>query len=350
MLSGGPARYPLPVAKTASASSLDPAMRIAVLHGKDAYLQTELTRRFREALRARFGEFDEISFDGGSVSLATLLDELRSYGLMQVHKLVILDGADQFVGVEERRRALERYAAAPMEESTLLLRATTWRPGNLDKLIEKGGGAIVKCEPPTEEKAIDFCLRRCPKRHGLPIDDDAAALLVERIGADLARLDGELGKLAASVCDRPDPRITRADVVEMCGVGREEQAWLIQDALLTGKADVAIRKLRELLEISQVPEQLVVWSTVELVRKIHDASRLLARGESEMAVGKALRLWGASQGPILRAARRVRPEVAAGLLDAAIGLDLGVRRGRTRNLPRTLEGFTVRLTDSLGSR
>ena len=338
------------MAKAASPTALDPAMRIAVLHGKDVYLQTELTRRFRQALKERFGEIEEVSFDGGAATLATVLDEVRSFGLMQLHKLVVVENADQLVSGEERRRHLERYAAAPMAESTLLLRASTWRPGNLDKAIEKSGGGIVKCEPPSEDRAIDFCLRRAPKQHGVPIDEDAADLLVERIGADLARLDGELGKLAAAVCDRPEPRIRRDDVASLCGASREEQSWIIQDALLSGRPDVAVAKLRELIDISQVEPQSLVWSTVEIARKVHDASRMLARGESEMAVSKALKLWGSTQGPILRVARSIRPETAARLLDAALAIDLGVRRGVTRSLERTLEGFAVRMADTFRSR
>ena len=338
------------MAKSASPTALDPGMRIAVLHGKDAYLQTELARRFRQGLRERFGDIEEVSFDGGSTSVATVLDEVRSFGLRQIHKLVIVDNADQLVAGEERRRHLERYAASPMEESTLLLRASTWRPGNLDKAIEKSGGGIVKCEPPSEDRAIDFCLRRSPKQHGVPIDDDAARLLVERIGADLARLDGELGKLAAAVCDRPEPRIGRDDVAALCGASREEQSWIIQDALLSGRPEIALAKLRELIDVSQVEPQMLVWSTVEVARKVHDASRMFARGEPDMAVSKALKLWGSTQGPILRVARSIRPEIAARLLDAALAIDLGVRRGLTRSLERTLEGFSVRMTDTFRSR
>ncbi len=331
----------------AAAAMLDASMRVAVLHGKDSYLLAEHAKRLRKALEEKFGGFDEFTFDGATASLAAVLDELRSWGLIQTHKLVVVDNADEFLKVEERRRALERYAEEPMQDATLLLRANAWRPGNLDKLIAAGGGGIIKCEPPDDEKAEEFCDRRAAKQHGVPIDRDAAELLVERIGPDLARLDSELGKLAATVCDRPSPRITRADVADLVGVGREEQAWAIQDALLTGDAEQALTKLRELLEISQAPEQLVVWSTVELARKIHDASRLLAQGEADFAVGKALKLWGPAQAAILKAGRRIPPATAARLLESAIGLDLGVRRGITKDLPRRLQGFAVELTDSL---
>ncbi len=335
------------MAKAATSTALDATMRLAVLHGKDAYLLTEHMKRLRTALESRFGAVEQVDFDGATATLAAVLDELRSWGLMGGHKLVVLNATDEFLRGDERRRALERYAEEPMEDATFLMRAATWRPGNLDKIILKSGGAILKCDPPDDEKAEEFCERRSSKQHGVAIDRDAAELLVERIGPDLARLDAELGKLAATVCDREHPRITRAEVAEMVGVSREEQAWLIQDALLTGDAETALRKLRDLIEVSQAPEQMIIWSTVELVRKIHDASRLLAQGEAEFAVGKALKLWGPSQALILKAARRIKPRAAAALLEAAVGIDLSVRRGVTRDLPRRLQSFAVTLTDEL---
>ncbi|MBL9121858.1 MAG: DNA polymerase III subunit delta [Phycisphaerae bacterium] len=336
------------MAKAASAPhALDASMRVAVLHGKDSYLLTEHLKRYRKALDEKFGSIEEFTFDGATASLSNVLDELRSWGLMGGHKLVVLDNADEFLRVEERRRAIERYVEEPMADASLLMRASTWRPGNLDKGIAKAGGGIIKCEPPDDDKAEDFCEKRCPKQWGVPIDREAAELLVERIGPDLARLDTELGKLAATVCDRPEPRITRKDVAEMVGVGREEQAWLIQDALLTGDPQQALTKLRDLLEVSQAPEQMVIWSMVELARKLHDAARLLSQGEPDFAVGKTLKLWGPAQALILKAARRLSPQRAEELFRTAVGIDVGIRRGVTRDVPRRLQSFTVELTDEL---
>ncbi len=322
-------------------------MRVAALHGKDAYLLTEHLKRYRKALEEKFERLDEFVLDGATVQVAALLDELRSWGLMGGHKLVILESADDFLKVEERRRALERYVEEPMNDASLLLRAGTWRPGNLDKMIAKIGGAIIKCEPPDDDRAEDFCERRAPKQWGVPMDRAAAELLVERIGPDLARLDTEIGKLAATVCDRPEPRITREDVAAMVGVGREEQAWLIQDALLTGRPEVALTKLRDLLEVSQAPEQMVIWSMVELARKLHDASRLLRQGESEQSVSRSLKLWGPAAQAITGAARRLSPQRAEELFRSAVGIDVGIRRGITRDVPRRLQSFAVELTEEL---
>ena len=76
---------------------------------------------------------------------------------MQTHKLVVLDNAADFMKGEGHRAAMERYAEAPMAETTLLLRSREWRPGNFDKAVKKIG-SVIKCDVPSEEKAVGWCI------------------------------------------------------------------------------------------------------------------------------------------------------------------------------------------------
>ncbi len=169
--------------------------RIVVLHGKESFLRSEHTRRVLDALRERFGAVDEFSFDGASCSLADVLDELRSYGLMSQHKVVVVDNAEQFMQGDDRRRAMERYAESPMPDATLILRSAGWRPGTFDKLVA-AVGVILKCEAPGAAEAVRWAVARSQKRHGVELSAAGAQALVERVGPDLGRLDSELGKLA----------------------------------------------------------------------------------------------------------------------------------------------------------
>ena len=99
-------------------------MRVVLLKGPEPYLQAQYLRLISEGIEASTGEPpSRFDFDGPQASLAAVLDELRSYGLMQHHKLVVLDAAEQFVKKEANRRAMEAYAASPMDEATLVLRS-----------------------------------------------------------------------------------------------------------------------------------------------------------------------------------------------------------------------------------
>ena len=330
------------------AEPLNPSMRFVILHGKDSFLIVERLRRFQAAVSEKFGDVSRFDFDGGSARVVDVLDELRTFGLLATHKFVVIDKADQFVGNEDARRALERYAEAPMQEATLVLRAESWRPGNLDKAVARIG-AVLKCDPPDIGDAKAWCVARARKQYGLEVDDDAVGALVDRVGNDLARLDSELAKFDAYLATEPAParRVARALVTALTGQTREEAAWEVQEALLGGKPGAAVQKVRELIEISQAPEQLILWSIVDLSRKIHDAARLLAEGGAETAVARQVKLWGPSTNPTLRAARTLGPRGAARLFRDAIDLDRRSKSGMAGELPRTLEAFAAAMSASL---
>ncbi len=336
-------------ARSDAPSSPSADMRVVVLHGKDAFLRLERGRQLESSLQERFGGVDHMDLDGTNAALADVLDNLRTPGLFAGHKLVVLENAEAFMGAEDRRRAMERYAENPCAEATLLMRcASGWRPGNFDKLVAKVG-AVIKCDSPTPMEAVKWCAARSLRRHQAEMEPAAAELLVEKLGPDLGRLDAELGKLAAAAA-RPGAgttKVTRAIVQEFTGLSREEQAWEIQGPVLEGKADAALVKLDELLRVSRVPEVMIGWSLVDLARKVHDASCLLSQGESEGAVAKALKLWGPASSSVVRAGRRIKPAAAARLFRMAVETDRATKNGTAPEPARAFEGLMVQLAEAL---
>ncbi|MCI0630229.1 MAG: DNA polymerase III subunit delta [Phycisphaerales bacterium] len=349
--------------RAASSSGLDPSMRIIVLHGKERFLIEERTRDFIAQLDEHFGGVEVFSFDGETVQPAMVLDELRSYGLMQKHKLVVLDNADVFLagggrGASEededdgseakstRRPLMERYAENPVADATLLMRAATWRKGKLDKLILQRG-AIIPLELMDNSSAMRWCIDRSTNQHGIAIERDAAQLLVERLGPELQHLDTELGKLAAMAGVKRS--ITRELVAESVGLSREEKAWEIQGALATGSAAAMLRKLRELLDVSRQDEVPIAWAICDFLRKVHTSSELLVRGLPPRAVMGQAKLWGNTAEPILQLAGRLRPRIAAAMLKDAIDTDMRNKSG-SGDPQRNLETLVVRIADTISRR
>jgi hypothetical protein len=79
------------------AEPLSPSMRFVILHGKDGFVLVERLKRFQKALGEQFGDVSRFDFDGASAPLVEVLDELRTFGLLATHKLIVVDKADQFV-------------------------------------------------------------------------------------------------------------------------------------------------------------------------------------------------------------------------------------------------------------
>lgn len=325
---------------------LGPGARIVVLHGKEPFLRQAYVDELREALDEAGVAYDLIRFDGAQATVGEVLDECRSFGLMAAHKVVVVDSADEWVKGDQSRPLVERYAQSPCDSATLILRAETWRPGKLDKLIEGlgEGGGIIRCDSVSEAQAVAWARGRVTRRHGREIDPEAARVLVSRLGPDLGRIDTELGKLATATPE--GEAISPQTVRDLVGMSREEEVWGVQAALLSGRTEACLAYMHELLTVSRVPTVLMRWAMTDLARKLHGAARGLASGAPAPAVAGALKLWGPSKDAIMDAARRVRPETAADLLSAAVEADAAGKSGRGDEV-RGLEMLVIRITSAV---
>lgn len=334
----------------AKSTGLDETCRVGVLAGKEAFLRHIHTQTLRDALTKKHGTVDTVLYDGLSSTPADVLDECRSFGLIASYKLVILDNAESLIK-EDARPLFERYCEAVAEQTdvgaTLLLRADVWRAGKIDAMIAAIGG-IVQCDEPTQDEAVRWAIGRAKKEHKAEIQPAAAAMLVERVGARLTRLDSELGKLAAAAGTNP---ITPELVGYFVGVSRDEEVWGIQSTLLSAKPEEALQHLRYVLDVSRQPATLVSYALVDLARKVHGASRAMKQGvKREQVLGiKALRLWGPSGYAIVDAAQRTDPDRALALLRTAVRGDHRSKSGLGEP-ERTLEMVVLEFAQTLGGR
>ncbi|MBI1375400.1 MAG: DNA polymerase III subunit delta [Phycisphaera sp.] len=316
--------------------------RIVVLHGEDLFLQREQLRALREAMEEKHGDVEQLRFEGKSSPLADVLDELRSFGLMQQHKIVVVEDADPFVTTH--REALERYAAEPVDMATLVLRPGKWNAAwKLHKAIAKVG-AVCKCEAMSPADALNWTKKRAKDEHNAKITAQAASLLVEHLGSDLGRLDSELAKLAVNV---GEGGTIEADAVEeLVGFSSDEMAWEIQQALLGGRADDAIAKLHELVELSGQPDVLVTYFVADMMRKLHHAAVMLSAGRRDMDICKELRVWGDRSRPFMSAARKLGRHRAAQLLAYLVDLDRRSKSGFGQTM-MNLERFCVQFAAAM---
>jgi DNA polymerase-3 subunit delta len=333
-------------------AALDADMRIVVLHGPEEMLKRQHVETLRTALRERHGDLATIGYDGQSAGLADVLDELRTYGLIQPYKLVLVDHADEFV--KRFREPMERYAAAPVDQATLVLRSDGWHPGNLDKLIAKVG-VVLKCDTLRRDAAEAWVLRRTTDHHGRTIAPPAAKMLVARIGCDLGLLDSELGKLAALA--EPGHAIETDLVEQLVGRSNDEKAWAVQDALLRSldpsalatpqqRAQDMIRKVHDLVDLAGHDPTPVVWAIADLMRKLCYGVALRKQGETDFQISRALRFWGPQQAPALALLRKLDGRKVQRWYDRILDLDRRSKTGLGDPL-RNLECFCALLADEL---
>ena len=352
-----------------------------ILHGSDRFLQDEKMQALAAALNKQHGAdgVDTIRFDGqqGPRIIADVLDECRSCGLMQQHKVVVVDNAEMLLKETEgdeapakpaprggrrapvphtAREVLENYAAEPSSSATLVLRVgggAAWRSGNLEKAVAKIG-AVIKCEPMSEGEAIAWAQRRAKDAHRTTIDAKAAAALIGATGTELGRIDTELEKLALAAGGEGAP-ITGELVERMTGMTREDEFWAIQDALIGGRGvGATLAELRQLVEVSRHDPVALCWSYMEAARRVHLSAAAVRQGVAIRSLTKPLKIWGF--GPefdrkvqaLEAIGRGTGPVRAARLFDATVRTDAANKSGSGEAM-RNLEVLTVRFSRAVGS-
>lgn len=357
--------------KAVASSRLTAATRVAILHGEDRFLQDEYLRELREALAKALGgsdAYDIVRFDGaqGQSIVADIFDECRSFGLMQQHKIILVENADLLLKKQDDeaappakarrgsppadvRRMMESYAAEPSDSATLILRASGWRPGNLDKAVAALGerGAIIACEALDPGRAVAWAGKRATLRHNTSIDPEAARLLIASVGTDLGRLDNELEKLALAAGGN-GAAISAALVREMTGVSREEEFWHFQSTLALGDPAASLLRMRDMVEVSRHDPVVLSWSFTELARKIHAVRRLADAGQNVQPLAYKLKLFGDASS-VFNAARAIPARRAARLYDEAVGIDAANKSGRGDPI-RNLEILTVKFSEAIRPR
>ncbi|MEO1128282.1 MAG: DNA polymerase III subunit delta [Planctomycetota bacterium] len=331
-----------------------PHLRALILHGKEGYLRASYTERLQQAIEDAGLATDLVRFGGDPSTLADILDECRSPGLMVQHKIVVVDDADVLLkerkdddtpappGARKPRKArelIEDYLENPSDTATLVLRAETWRPGRIDKRVA-ACGMTIKCEAERPDQLAAWAVGRAAEEYGATLQRNAARALVDRIGPDMGRIDTELAKLS---CGTTDGTITPELVHDLVGFSREETAWIIQDAVMSrAHPEQILGKIRELLTVSRVPPLLCRFAFLDLATKLHVASRAAQAGRPKDVNFK---LWGAGSA-ILAAGRHVRPDDAAALLRAAVDTDAAGKSGRGDEII-AVETLALRFIDVL---
>lgn len=258
-----------------------PILPVYALVGADAFLQLQSLAKIIAAMPAGTQRSD---FDGERAELSAVLDELRSFSMFSVGKLVVVQSADAFV--TRYRQSLESYVASPSSSATLVLRMTTLPSAQLIYKAIKKVGEVQNCSPPKE--LARWAIDRAKAAHSATLQPDAARLLADMIGDDMGRLDNELAKLSLTCTGGT---IVPADVSGGVAFQREREMSELTSAVAAGKTSEAIRRWRQLLQSDSSSEfRAVTWLTI-WVTNAKKAFGMRKSGMQSQAIAKALRLW-----------------------------------------------------------
>lgn len=215
---------------------------IYVLHGSDGYLRDSHRKRILHELLGNADPQTCVTTFDATAELAPVLDELRTLPFLAPHRVVIITDADAFVSAN--RDALEKYLQNPSRNGTLMLMVNSWRSNmRIAKQVAKVGQAI-DCSAP-DARSLPKWLKDAFARRDKRINNDAAELLAEWVGTDLAALQAEVDKLATYVGQRKT--VTVADVGTLVTNAAGPAAFALTNAITDGDTRAALGALDRML-------------------------------------------------------------------------------------------------------
>lgn len=220
----------------------EPVKPVYVLFGDDEYIRDRERKRI---VSAALGDADPqlcVSHFEADAELAVVLDELRTLPFLATHRVVMVSQADAFISAH--REALEKYVEAPSATGTLVLLAASW-PGNtkLAKLVAKVGEAVA-CSVGDKENLARWILQSA-KQRGKAMSADAAEMLGQWVGRDLAALDSEIEKVCLYATGRAE--VTAKDVADLVVATAGPGAFDLPNCIAAGDAAGALKALSGML-------------------------------------------------------------------------------------------------------
>jgi len=263
--------------------------------------------------------------NAGEVSVADVLDELRTVPFLTPKRVVVVKNADEFVS--QNRPLLEKYFDNPCRTGQLILTVRTWdaRTKLAKKLPEVG--KLIEVKQPASWQLPGRLSKYAGDAHDKRLDKDAAELLIELTGDDLPRLYSEIDKLA--VFADAEKVITAKHVESLIGYNRIYGAFEVIDAMVAGKTAEAIARLRNMFAEDKNAEYTVVGAFAFHFRRMYHATVLLEKGTSTSEVAKRLRIWANIEGFFEQVRKITLPQLSR-ILSQLGTIDYAIKTGQTK--------------------
>lgn len=214
---------------------------IYFLHGEEPFFIDQIAEAIEaSALPEAEKTFNQTILYGKDTDHLALLDALRRYPMMSERQVVVLREAQEMKSLTE----LTAYLENPMQ-STLFVVCHKHKKMDLRTKFGKAlqGKNIVLFESKKlyDNQVPEWIAGYC-KSQKRPIEPQAAALLAEYLGTDLAKIANELDKLSLNL--PAETAISPAHIQEFVGISKDYNVFELQKAF-------AVRDLPKIARIRE---------------------------------------------------------------------------------------------------
>lgn len=284
--------------------------RLYFFHGEETFLLSHYLGQMKKQILDPLTEsFNFHRLTAETFDIQDFADAVENLPMMAESTFVQVDDIDLFKMNESDRNKMTEILSDIPEYCTVVFTylTVTWKP---DKRLKKlwdavsSSGCIVEFAKQEQRDLVAWITRHFAA-HKKRISADLCVYLIEITGGTMTALSGEIEKICAySGADE----IRRTDIDAVTEPVLDAVVFQMTDLLSSGRYDLAIQKLQQLLKMQQDP-LFVLGAVGSHFRRLATARTLMDNGRSS---SELQRLYAPMQDFIARktmdAARRFQPE------------------------------------------
>ena len=203
---------------------------IYILMGDESYYIDKISDYIAEhVLRPEERDFNQTVVFGSDISASQIVDSAKAFPMMAEKRVVIVKEAQNLKGTEP----LVKYFKQPVLSTVLVL---CHKNGSIDKrkkiipAAQVGGAVIFESKKLYERELPGFIISYF-MQHEITVEQKAAQMIADHVGADLHRLTSELDKILISFSEA-DRMVTPEIVEKEIGVSKDFNAFELRSAII----------------------------------------------------------------------------------------------------------------------
>ncbi|MCI5071819.1 DNA polymerase III subunit delta [bacterium] len=225
---------------------------IRILFGDNRFLQNLEYQKAKDSME-QAGEFNEVNFNAEQDGWKSIFDQANTFALMAPKQLFKVYLNKDFK--EEDTKTWEAYLKSPSDFTQIIVFAPKLdKRKKLTKLLQKHK-LLQECPQPSLHEMGSW-LKRFSQEKNLSFDPQASTLLLDYLGADLAKLFNSLEKLA--LYKHPQTQVSLEDIHQVILQSSGQDIFTLIDFVFEQKKKQALETLKFILQGGDHP--LVVLS------------------------------------------------------------------------------------------
>ena len=203
---------------------------IYILMGDESYYIDKISDYIAEhVLRPEERDFNQTVVFGSDILASQIVDSAKAFPMMAEKRVVIVKEAQNLKGTEP----LVKYFKQPVVSTVLVL---CHKNGSIDKRKKiipaaQVGGAVIFESKKLYERELPGFITSYFMQHEITVEQKAAQMIADHIGADLHRLTSELDKILISFSEA-DRMVTPEIVEKEIGVSKDFNAFELRSAII----------------------------------------------------------------------------------------------------------------------